>query len=341
MSGSRFVRRLKKRTARLLGRGAPVRDRGNQARPTSSALLGALTDPAAVPDPFADAVPEGCIQKLARDEILPVYDPEFIPAREVTWDRKSLVIGLAIGTDVRAYPAAFLSHRELVLDRVGGVPVVVSWCPQCGTAMTYRRELDGVELIFGNQGAMCDGAMTWWDHDTGSVWSQPLGVAIAGARTGASLTLVPSTLTTWQAWRKRHPKTLGLRAHMGTKPRHRLRDLAVVVRVLGSATAYPMARVLTDGVINDTVGGLPIGVVSDPGAHDHWKVFSRQLNGHAVTLHVDGDRVIDVETRSSWDPVTGDAVSGPEVGNTLTEIAAFTALPEDFARLWPDGVVHD
>ena len=50
--------------------------------------------------------------------------------------------------------------------------------------MVHRRDLNGEVLMLGNQGALLGNAMTWWDHDTGSVWSQPLGEAVMGPRTG-------------------------------------------------------------------------------------------------------------------------------------------------------------
>ncbi len=85
------------------------------------------------------------------------------------------MIGVEVDGHARAYPVSLLNSREMVVDRVGGVPILVTWCPVCATAM-----VDGEEIIFGTQGALYRNAMTWWDHDTGSIWSQPLGEAIAG-----------------------------------------------------------------------------------------------------------------------------------------------------------------
>ena len=80
--------------------------------------------------------------------------------------------------------------------------------------------------------------MTWWDHDTGSVWSQPLGEAILGPRAGARLDLVPSTLTTWNAWRTAHPQTLALDAPGSPSSRFDLERMAVVVDFGTQAAAY-------------------------------------------------------------------------------------------------------
>ena len=81
--------------------------------------------------------------------------------------------------------------------------------------MVHRRDLNGEKPVFGNQGALWGNAMTWWDHGTGSVWSQPLGEAILGPRKGDRLELFPSSMTTWGAWRDAHPDTLVLSTDTG------------------------------------------------------------------------------------------------------------------------------
>jgi hypothetical protein len=85
----------------------------------------------------------------------------------------------------------------MVLDEVGGVPILASWWPLSATAMVHRRDIDGRGVVFGNQGDLYMNAMTWWDHDTSSVWSQPTGEAILGPLKGERWELVPSTLTEW------------------------------------------------------------------------------------------------------------------------------------------------
>ena len=80
--------------------------------------------------------------------------------------------------------------------------------------MVHRREIDGKEIVFGNQGALWGNAMTWWDHETGTVWSQPIGEAIVGPRKGDQVELLPSELTVWSSWREAHPGTLALDARL-------------------------------------------------------------------------------------------------------------------------------
>ena len=63
---------------------------------------------------------------------------------------------------------------------------------------------------FGNAGALFMRAMTWYDHTTESIWSQPWGRAISGELEGAELKLLPSQLATWESWKQDYPNTLVL-----------------------------------------------------------------------------------------------------------------------------------
>ena len=60
-------------------------------------------------------------------------------------------------------------------------------------------------LILGNYSTLYKRAMTWWDHNTRSVWSQPWGTAIAGLLEGVALT--PSSVSPWSTWLAEHPET--------------------------------------------------------------------------------------------------------------------------------------
>jgi hypothetical protein len=88
-----------------------------------------VPDPASVYDPVqaGEQLPSGFRQLLRRDAILPVYEPVFVPATAAGWPDDALVIGLEIDGESRAYPVSFLNRREMVIDRVAGIPVLVTW----------------------------------------------------------------------------------------------------------------------------------------------------------------------------------------------------------------------
>ncbi len=202
--------------------------------------------------------------------------------------------------------------------------------------MVHRREVDGEAVVFGNQGALWENAMTWWDHDTGSIWSQPLGEALAGPRRGERLELFPSVLTTWADWSAAHPETLALDAGGGTGG-FRLDRMVVVVDFTTEAAAYRLRDLWEAGVVNDVVAGAPIAVVADPAAPERWSVLSRVVGDATVTLDAVDGRLVDRETGTQWDPVRGRALEGPLRGQALGLLPGFTAFPWDFERIWPQG----
>jgi hypothetical protein len=74
-----------------------------------------------------EALPDGFRQLLPRDAIAPIYDPAFVSADEVPWPAETQVIGVSTGDEAKAYPVSFLTRREMVLDEIGGDPILVSW----------------------------------------------------------------------------------------------------------------------------------------------------------------------------------------------------------------------
>jgi hypothetical protein len=200
--------------------------------------------------------------------------------------------------------------------------------------MVHRRDVDGQEVVFGNQGALWGNAMTWWDHDTGSVWSQPLGEAIAGPRTGATVELVSSELTTWSAWRDEHPQTLALDAP-GAATRFDLEDLAVVVDYDAASRAYPIPELWKSGVANDVVADVKLAVVADPEHPDRWQVFSRVVDDRTLDLALVDGVLVDATTRWSFNALNGTGTSGTP--HDLAPLPGFTAFPRDYTTFWPDG----
>ena len=89
----------------------------------------AAPDPKQTYDPSrsGDQLPKGFRQLLARDAIRPIYDPEFVTAELTPWRDDTLVIGIEQDGDAKAYPVSFLNSREMVIDRIAGIPVLVTW----------------------------------------------------------------------------------------------------------------------------------------------------------------------------------------------------------------------
>ena len=88
-----------------------------------------LADPDATYDPVAagEALPDGYRIGLDRDAIEPVYRPRFTGADDVDWPADSLVVGVAGAAEAKAYPITHLNSREMVVDSLEGIPILVTW----------------------------------------------------------------------------------------------------------------------------------------------------------------------------------------------------------------------
>ena len=130
----------------------------------------------------------------------------------------------------------------------------------------HDRRFEGQTLVFGNQGALHKTAMTWFDHTTGSIWSQPIGRALVGELRGAALTQIPSTLDTWAGFSTRHPETMVL-ANGLNSPRLILatpRENWVIGLVLGEASAaVDVGHARAAGLVHLMVGDEPVLVWVD------------------------------------------------------------------------------
>ena len=115
------------------------------------------------------------------------------------------VVGLEISGDARAYPLRVLIWHEIVNDRVGGLPVTVTYCPLCNSAVVFDRRLSGRILDFGTTGKLRNSDLVMYDRQTQSWWQQFTGEAIVGELTGSSLTLVPARLESFADFKSRHP----------------------------------------------------------------------------------------------------------------------------------------
>jgi hypothetical protein len=127
-----------------------------------------------------------------RDGIPAIDDPRFEPAARAALPPAEPVIALAIGGDARAYPLRILLWHEIVNDVVGGVPVVVTYCPLCNSSLVFDRRTGHGILDFGVSGLLRHSDMIMYDRQTESWWQQFAGEAIAGELTGLKLRALPA-----------------------------------------------------------------------------------------------------------------------------------------------------
>lgn len=208
-----------------------------------------------------------------RDGIPALDDPEFIPAANADLPGTEPVVTLEIdGAPARAYPLRYLTWHEIVNDTVAGLPVAVTFCPLCNSAMTFDRRAAGRVLTFGVTGKLRNSDMVMFDRETESWWQQVLGTAIAGSLSGTSLTPLPTWMESWDRFKERAPDGLVMaqpalpRAYgtnpyagydrartpflySGAPPPHGIAPLARLVRV--GERAWPLERLRAEGRLEE------------------------------------------------------------------------------------------
>ncbi len=142
-----------------------------------------------------------------KDGIPPIDNPKFIPvADEAGLTDSDPVVGLTVNGVSKAYPLRVLIWHEIVNDSIGGVPVSVTFCPLCNTAVVYDRRLDGRVLDFGTTGKLRNSDLVMYDRQTESWWQQFLGPGIIGEMTGKTLKALPARLESWAKFKARAPR---------------------------------------------------------------------------------------------------------------------------------------
>lgn len=279
-------------------------------------------------------LPENYAVFFERDQIIPVYEPTFVAASDVGWPEDEVIIGIDVNGEQRAYPVGFLSNREIVNDSIDNRPILVTWCPLCGSALVHRREIDGRAVLFGNQGDLWNNAMTLFDHDTGSVWSQVSGSAILGELEGTTLELLPSELANWSDWVTRFPDTQALATDTATNT-FRIRNLTVVARVGDDTAGIEFEDLRALGSISTELAGTPVVFVGDP-VVERWAVFSREVDGVERQLDLVDGALEDPMTGDRWNPGSGISLSGQA---SLQRIPTFSSNFANFVEFFPDGQV--
>lgn len=219
--------------------------------------------------------------RLAADRMF--YQPTSLimaPAERNAVAPDRLVVGVVRNGEARAYPIQFIGYHHQVRDRVGGEPVLVSYCTVCRTARVFSPIVDGTEEAFRLVGMDHWNAM-FEDGTTGSWWRQANGVAIAGPRKGRALPEIASQQVTLTQWLASHPASLVMqpdpafvdqyppdyayengtsrRALTGTDAASWGDKSWVVGLVIGDQSkAYDWNRLRRERLIHDRVGQTPI-----------------------------------------------------------------------------------
>ena len=147
------------------------------------------------------------VQITPWDVLDTITEPRFDDAPYVLLQDE--VVGLAIGNESHAYPLKLMNWHEVINDVVGGLPVVVSYCPLCGSAIANDRNVRrvGTILTFRTSGLLYRNNKVMFDVETQSLWPQILGEAVNGTFHGTRLRFLPTARMSFGEWKALHPDT--------------------------------------------------------------------------------------------------------------------------------------
>jgi hypothetical protein len=272
----------------------------------------------------------------------------FAPASLNKVPENSLILGVNINSESKAFPVEVIGYHHQVRDTIGNVPVMITYCTVCRTGRVYSPEVDGKIVDFRLVGMDHFNAM-FEDASTRTWWRQVNGEAIAGPLKGHALPELFSEQMTLKSWLKIHPETKILQPdtvfaaeykalaefdegtiESGLEKRDSLswQDKSWVIGLqLGMhVRAYDWNDLLKLKVINDTLAGSPVLVVIEPDSVS-FHVWKRDSLTFVWDDHT--SRLKDVQTNSSWN-WQGSSTEGQLRGNQLLPLQSY----QEFWHSW-------
>lgn len=318
----------------------------------------------------------------ARDGGIPALDdPKFATVQDADdWiGALEPVIAPEINGDARAYPLQILTWHEIVNDVVGDVPVVVTFCPLCNSAIAFDRRVDGTVYDFGVSGNLRNSDLIMYDRQTHTWWQQFTGDGIAGELAGMNLTFLPSSIISWEDFKASNPdgkalsRDTGFNRPYGSNPyagydrvdnppflfqgdldgRLLPKERIVAVTIGDEDAAFPFSILEGEMVVNYSLSGQDLVVFFKPGtasALDRSSiedsrdvgatgVFDPELEGEKLIFRAQGDDMVDECTGSVWN-ILGEAVQGPLTGKVLTPIVHANHFWFSWAAFKPDTQIY-
>lgn len=260
-----------------------------------------------------------------------------------------LVICVTINGASRAYPLNMMDtpDRKVVNDIVGGEPILVTWCDNCHTAAVFSRRINGREELFACSGMLWQRTLVIYDVATKSFWNHVLGKCVAGERSGERLPELDATITTWGNWLAKFPSsTVVLRSRQSDRLRpeyysreHQLRDFVFGVRGAAQSRAWTFAMLHKEPVLNTSLGDQPVLLLFDPQRFTA-RMFVAMLENEPLSFTQTKAGLQDDASGSTWNPLTGQALTGKHEGKYLRPVPGVTCFLAHWDVFFPDSIVH-
>ncbi|WP_283402610.1 DUF3179 domain-containing protein [Halorubrum sp. DM2] len=277
-------------------------------------------------EPLALSMDPGEYESLAisggpsKDGIPSIDDPSFVDPDDAGFlDPGDPVFGVMLNGETKAYPQKILVQHEIVNDRLGDLPVAVTYCPLTGTVQGFDRG----ETTFGVSGRLINNNLVMYDRATEAWWPQILATSIPGPWNSSpgtrSLREFRLVWTTWEQWRDLRPDTqvlstdTGSARNYGRDPygsynplggyyagentlfeplsdddRFERKRVFMCARTADGAVAFDKSTLLSERVMSGELDGTPVVAVADQRLATGY-VY---LNPDERTVTTDADTVV-------------------------------------------------
>jgi hypothetical protein len=233
-------------------------------------------------------IKQGC----SRKDCIPSIDkPVFVSTSQAKKVIEGAQLGIALsykGED-KFYPFSMLVTHELVNDVVAGDPLLISYCPLCGTGVVFNRVVGNEVFEFGVSGMLWQANLLMYNRsntiEETSLWSQVLGRAVVGSKAGQQLVNVSSDIMTFETWADQFPDALVLDSGSQQDPYNGKyfevaerfspdfdKETSLLppdtyvygIEIKGVSKAYPREH-LPEGVIHDMIGDTEVIITNTNG----------------------------------------------------------------------------
>ncbi len=288
-----------------------------------------------------------------KDGIPSIDNPIFagIEEEEGNINDSDLVVVVAVGQEVRAYPHNILDWHEIVNDRIESLNIALTYCPLTGTAIGWDREVDGQVTSFGVSGLLYNSNLMPYDRNTDSYWSQMLNQSVRGANVSREIARYPVVEMTWKAFKNYYPDGLvltrrtGVSRRYGDYPYGDYRSNGSLLfpvshsdnRIFGKARVHGIQRggitrvyqfsdFETNSVVTDQVDGTQVVLFGNKEASFIVSFEVPQINGEELLFSaIEGespDIVAGDQFGNEWN-IFGKAISGPNTGQQLVATSSY------------------
>lgn len=119
-----------------------------------------------------------------------------------TLEPRTLIVGVKLGKEAKAYPFSAVQRQAPILDTVGGVNIIVLLGDDKKSVRAFERTIDGKTVEFFRKPESSEIV----DAETGSVWDFS-GKAVSGQLSGKEMKKINVLKDYWFDWKIYQPET--------------------------------------------------------------------------------------------------------------------------------------